>query len=236
VIAPRLLAGLSLLLAGTPALAAAVDPPPVTLQLFNGRNLDGLEAYTEKPSAESATTWTVVNGVLVCSGSPRGYLRTRMASADYRLHVEWRWPAGVTKGNSGVILHIVNRDEIWPKAFEANLAAGHAGDINNFVDARSKEEVLGRTPTGFSTGRVTRPAAASAEKPPGEWNTFDIIAAGATLTLIVNGVEVNRVTEVTPSAGMIGLQSEGSAVEFRNLTLTPLPPAKDMHVPRAESP
>ena len=33
------------------------------------------------------------------------------------------------------------------------------------------------------------------------------------------------------SAGMIGLQSEGTAIDFRNLTLKLLPPAKDLHAP-----
>jgi hypothetical protein len=41
-------------------------------------------------------------------------------------------------------------------------------------------------------------------------------------------------TGVIPSGGMIGLQSEGSAIEFRNITLTPLPPAKDLHAPMPE--
>jgi hypothetical protein len=153
-----------------------------------------------------------------------------MAYADYRLHLEWRWPTG-RAGNSGVILHIVNPDWLWPKGFEANLQAGRAGDVNIFVDARSKDEVLGRIPSRYTTGRVVRPAVDSAEKPAGEWNSFDIVAAGDTLTLTVNGEQVNRLTGVIPSAGMIGLQSEGSQIEFRNLTLTPLAPAKDMHVP-----
>jgi len=38
-------------------------------------------------------------------------------------------------------------------------------------------------------------------------------------------------TGVRPAAGMIGLQAEGTAIDFRNITLTPLPPAKDMVAP-----
>jgi hypothetical protein len=201
-----------------------------TLRLFNGRNLDGWQIYLEDPAADPAKTWTVRDGILRCSGAPQGYIRTQIAYADYRMHVEWRWPNAA--GNSGVMLHIVNRDEIWPKSFEANLQAGRVGDINNFWDARSKEEILGRVAGRFTTGRVVRPAKESAEKPPGEWNSFDIVASGDTITLTVNGVEVNHVTGVTPSGGMIGLQSEGgAAIEFRDVTLTPLPPAKELHAP-----
>jgi hypothetical protein len=212
------------------ALARSNAPQFGTIQLFNGRNLDGLQTFLEDPAADPAKTWQVQDGILRCTGTPQGYVRTRIAYADYRLHVEWRWPNG--KGNSGVMLHIVNRDEIWPKSFEANLQVGRVGDINNFWDARTKGEVLGRVPGRFTTGRVVRPATESAEKPLGEWNAFDIVASGDTITLTVNGVEVNRVTGVTPSGGMIGLQSEGGAlVEFRNMMLTPLPPAKELHAP-----
>jgi hypothetical protein len=151
-----------------------------------------------------------------------------MPYSDYKLTVDWRWPANA--GNSGVLLHIVNRDEIWPKSIEAQLASGRAGDLVTFHDARNKEESVSRNPRGVSTGRLPRPGD-SAEKPPGEWNRFEIIAAGDTITLFVNGTEVNRITGVQPSAGMIGLQSEGAPIDFRNFSITPLPPAKNMNAP-----
>jgi hypothetical protein len=48
----------------------------------------------------------------------------------------------------------------------------------------------------------------------------------------LNGVEINRMSGMVPSGGMIGLQSEGgAAIEFRNVTLTPLQPAKELHAP-----
>ena len=34
-----------------------------------------------------------------------------------------------------------------------------------------------------------------------------------------------------PDAGLIGLQTEGTPIEFRNWTLTPLPPGKDTSAP-----
>jgi hypothetical protein len=215
---------------------APVTPPALanvaqfgTLRLFNGRNLDGLHPFLADPAADPAKTWSVRDGVLHCTGTPNGYLRTQIAYADYRLHVEWRWSGA--GGNSGVILHIVNRDEIWPKGFEANLLMGQAGTFASFWDARAREESVGRIPGRFSTGRLERRGPASAEKPLGEWNNFDIVAAGDTITVSVNGVEVNRLTGATPSGGMIALQSEGAAIDFRNVTLTPLPPAKDMATP-----
>jgi len=200
-----------------------------SIQLFNGRNLDGLHAFLEDAAADPANTFRVEDGILHVTGTPRGYVRTEIPFADYKLHLEFRFPSG--KANSGVLLHMVNRDEIWAKGFEANLPTDHVGDINFFWDARSNEELLGRSTTGLSTGRLPRSTPRSQEKPLGEWNTFDIVAAGDTLTLTLNGVEVNHMTGVVPSAGSIGLQSEIAAVDFRNVILTPLPPAVDLHAP-----
>jgi 3-keto-disaccharide hydrolase len=214
--------------AGPPVTPPALSNAPQfgTIQLFNGRNLDGLHVFLTDPAADPAKTWTVKDGVLQGTGTPLGYIRTQMAYADYRLHVEWRWPG--TPGNSGVVMHIVNRDELWPKGFEVNMLAGQAGSFALFWDARSKEANVGRIANRFSTGRLVRHAPESIEKAPGEWNAMDIVADGDTITVMVNGVEVNRMTGVTPSGGLIALQSEGAAIEFRNWTLTPLPAQKDL--------
>ena len=89
---------------------------------------------------------------------------------------------------------------------------------------------MSRNPSGVSTGRLER-LGPSREKPLGEWNSYDITVAGDTITLAVNGEEVNRMTGVTPAAGFIALQTEGTPIDFRNVTLTPLPPAKDLNAP-----
>ncbi len=60
------------------------------------------------------------------------------------------------------------------------------------------------------------------EKPAGEWNTLEIICKGDTITNILNGVVVNKATNVTPTKGKILFQSEGAEIFFRKLSLTPL--------------
>ena len=154
--------------------------PPAPIPLFNGRNLDGFFAHLEDSSVNPATIWSVENGVLRCTGTTRGYVRTVMPYADYKLTVDWRWPKD--RGNSGVLLHIVNQDLVWPKSIEAQLATGRAGDFAFLSDARAKEEKVGKNPRGISTGRLARPGE-SAEKPLGEWNTYEIICSGDTITL-----------------------------------------------------
>jgi 3-keto-disaccharide hydrolase len=49
-----------------------------------------------------------------------------------------------------------------------------------------------------------------------------VIADGATLTNIVNGVVVNRGDRVYPTAGKIQLQSEGAEIYYRRIELTPI--------------
>ena len=201
---------------------------PAAVSLFSGTDLQGWECFAPDATTKAEELWTVQNGTLRCTAAGKGYLRTRRAYADYKLTLEWRWPH--EPGNSGVMVHLVGDDMLWPKSFEAQLKAGAAGDFGSFVDARSNEEIVSRNPKGVSTGRLSRPGPA-AENPVGQWNSYEILAQGDTITLRVNGHEVNRMTGVVPSGGMIGLQAEGTVIEFRNITLTPLPPAKDLHAP-----
>ncbi|MBE3135643.1 MAG: DUF1080 domain-containing protein, partial [Acidobacteria bacterium] len=56
-------------------------------------------------------------------------------------------------------------------------------------------------------------------KPAGEWNVYEIRAAGKSLTLWVNGAVVNEYTECEVPRGFVGLEAEGYRIEFRNLRL-----------------
>jgi hypothetical protein len=60
------------------------------------------------------------------------------------------------------------------------------------------------------------------EKPPGDWNSYDITSRDGELEVKVNGVLQHKGRGMTPTLGHILLQSEGSAMEFRNLYLEPL--------------
>lgn len=206
--------------------AFAAESEPVAL--FNGKNFDGLHVYVSEPELKVEEAWTIEDGILRCSGVGRGYVRTLFPYADYTLQFEWRWPKD--RGNSGVIVHLVNRDEVWPKGIEVQLATDRAGDLGFYYDARSVEERIGRNPRGVSTGRLAR-TGQSLEKPLGEWNTLEVTASGDTLVVKVNGTEVNRTTGVKPSAGMIALQAEGAPIDFRNVKLALLAPAKDLYAP-----
>jgi hypothetical protein len=60
------------------------------------------------------------------------------------------------------------------------------------------------------------------EKPVGEWNTYEIIVAGDTITPILNGKTTAVGTKCNHIKGKILFQSEGAEVFFRRIDLKPL--------------
>jgi hypothetical protein len=65
------------------------------------------------------------------------------------------------------------------------------------------------------------------EKPIGQWNRYECIAEGQTITVLLNGVLVNRCLDVQPRKGKIQIQSEGAEVFFRRFDLIPLTKQKE---------
>ena len=180
------------------------------IALFNGQNLDGWTPVLADPDTDPATVWSVQDGILRCEGSLNGYIRTQQDYSDYALHVEWRWSNKPT--NSGVLLHISGPDNIWPKCIEAQLMYQNAGDFYA-IGGTGFEELQG--------GNHLAKKHETNEKQPGQWNSYDILCVNGTITLYVNGLLQNTATETTVNSGKIGLQSEGSPIEFRNIYLQP---------------
>lgn len=195
-----------------PAETAVAPATPV--QLFNGRNLSGWTFVSRDTNTPAASIWSVTNGVIVCRGKPPGYARTVRIYRDYRLHAEWRFPAG--PGNSGIFLHLHPPDKVWPYCFEVQLLSGDAGEVR--MNGGSKAN--GTTPKhpNFIPRREPSP-----EKPVGEWNSCNVMCRSNTITVRINGVLQNQVTGTSVSSGAVGLQAEGKPVEFRNVQIEPLP-------------
>jgi hypothetical protein len=188
--------------------------PTGKIELFDGKSLSGWTFVSKGTNAPAASIWSVTNGVIFCEGKPNGYARTLTMYRDYQLHVEWRWPNG--KGNSGIFVHLNPPDTVWPLCFEAQLLSGSVGEL--------------RLNGGSRLSAVTDPKVISvprqhpdSEKPPGEWNSCDIVCRGDTISIRVNGVLQNEVSGTSVDSGTIGLQAEGAPVEFRNVVLDKLP-------------
>lgn len=185
-------------------------------QLFNGKDLSNWSFFLKDPAVDPATVFTVQNGVIHIKGDPFGYMRTKDAYSEYKLHLEWRYP--VEASNSGVFIHAQLPDTIWLKTFECQLKAGSAGDFVCMNGATMKEQK--------NNSRVVNKMSASSEKPVGEWNAMDVTCKENTIEVYVNGVLQNKGTGISASKGHICLQSEGKEIEFKNVFLTKLSDSK----------
>ncbi len=94
--------------------------PHKKINLWNGKDFNGWDRFVLGKDVDVNTVWMVKNGILHCTGVPNGYIKTANRYANYKLTVEWRWPA--EPGNSGVLLHMREPDY--------DLAKMHRSTIN----------------------------------------------------------------------------------------------------------
>lgn len=195
------------------------DAPIGSVELFNGRDFSGWERFVPDPSVDVDSVWGIRGDVIYCSGVPNGYIRTKTDFKDYHLHLEWRWPEEPT--NSGVLLHAVGPDEVWPACIEAQLKAGNAGDFV-LMKGRGLTVDDARHQDASKTYVVIKKKNESSENPAGQWNTYDIHCKGDSIKVFVNGVLQNEGSGAEVTKGWICLQSEGSPIEFKNIYILPL--------------
>jgi len=188
--------------------------------LFNGKDLDNWIIYVEDSTVVPEEFFYVNDGMIETVGDPLGYARTRKTYSNYRLHVEWRYPDEPT--NSGVFLHTSGPDLLWPAHFQGQLKYQNAGDF--IVHGVGEHATL--NDTVYTSSAEVKPLVAKMnptnEKEAGEWNSYDITCRGNTIELRVNGLLQNVATDCSLQSGAIGLQAEGSRIQFRNLWVEPL--------------
>lgn len=204
-------------------------PLAKSVRLFNGKNLQGWTFYCNDETIRAHDVWSVQDEVLACTGKPAGYLQTKRWYREYEMNLQWRWP-GKRGGNSGVLVHTSTPLIFygWPKSMEVQLQAGSAGDfwvICKGVDVRVQDEdkrrLKPKAGDAHSHRRIKR-LEGDFEKPVGQWNTMKIVCRGNEIKVLINEKLTNHGTRMTVSQGAIALQSEGTAIEFRNIHLKPL--------------
>lgn len=224
----------TLMLVATAQPIGAQEPEELTplakeVTLFDGGVLDAWTFYTDDAKTKQSDVWSVADGVLKCKGQPSGYLQTKRWYRDYELKLQWRWP-GKKGGNSGVLVHTTTPLVFygWPKSMEVQLHSGSAGDfwvICKGVDVRVENETARRPKpvagNQHSHRRIKR-LAGDFENPVGQWNTMKVICAGDDIKVYINDKLANHGTMMTITEGAIALQSEGTAVEFKDISLMPL--------------
>jgi hypothetical protein len=187
------------------------------IPLFNGKDLSGWVNVNCAPD-----TWQVRDGLIVCSGAPRGFLRTTQMYQNYVLELEWRHTK--PKGNSGVMVYADALPQVgapYPHSVEVQVMDGDHGSIFG-IRGLSLTPLTNPGKSKFGRAQPTEERC----RPAGEWNRYVLTSRDGALDLDVNGKVVTRVKDCSRVRGYICLESEGSETHFRNLRLTPLPGAE----------
>lgn len=195
----------------------APAPADAVVLLGDGDDLSAWQMDDGKPAS-----WPVAGGVLQ---SGKGYLRTRAEFSDVQLHLEFATPAqvkgeGQGRGNSGVFLAGVFEIQVLDSFENPTYADGQAAAMYG-----------------------QHPPLVNASRPPGEWQSYDIVftaprfaadgtlSAPAVVTVFHNGVLVHHARPfwgptahkridpyAAPNAkGPLRLQDHGNPVRFRNI-------------------
>ena len=198
-------------------------------ELFNGKDLSGwVNVNTAKD------TWSVRDGLLVCTGHPIGVMRTDRQYENFIMHIEWRhMEAG---GNSGTFLWAdgtVPEGKRLPRGVEVQMLELEWPNLNRDKDGKPRDIAYVSGEVWGVGGLKTTPDNPRGErsksvelrcKGKGEWNTYDLVAVDGTIKLAINGKFVNGISKATVKKGYICLESEGAEIHFRNIRIMELPP------------
>ncbi len=195
--------------------------PSDALVLFDGTDL------AQWRSGEGDAGWALLEGAMEVNGT--GSIQTRADFGDVQLHLEFATPKVVEsnsqgRGNSGVFFLGRYEVQVLDSYENVSYADGQAAALYGQY-----------------------PPAVNASRPPGEWQTYDILfrapvfdgeelVSPALATVLHNGVVVHHARELLgatahkqvakysahPAKGPIQLQDHGNPVRFRNIWLREL--------------
>lgn len=201
-----------------------VPAPSDALILFDGKDLSQWTDGKGQPAR-----WKVENGYMEVVAKT-GAIRTKQNFGDCQLHVEWASPVivkgeGQGRGNSGVFLMNIYEIQVLDCYNDKTYADGMTAALY-----------------------AQYPPMVNACRPPGEWQTYDIIfrrprfddkgqlISPAWMTVFHNNILVHNNAELIgptvhkarppykahPDSLPISLQDHGSPVRFRNIWIREL--------------
>jgi hypothetical protein len=201
----------------------AGKPPSDATILFDGKTLDAWQSRTGGPAR-----WKVAGDFMEVVGGT-GDIVTKQKFGDYQLHLEFREPVpphgdSQERGNSGVFLAGLYEVQVLDSYNNLTYADGQASAI------------YGQTPPLVNAAR-----------PPGEWQSYDIIFTAPRftdgkvtnpghVTVLHNGVLTQDHTELLGPTGHrtrppwiahdpnmpLQLQDHGNPIRYRNIWIRPL--------------
>lgn len=202
----------------------STDAPSDAIILFNGKNGSAWQQSNGKDFA-----WNVDSGYMMVKPGT-GNIQTKQSFGSCQIHIEWRSPKivkgeGQGRGNSGIFLMGHYEVQVLDNYNNRTYSNGQAASIYK-----------------------QRMPLVNVCRPPGEWQTYDIIftapqfntdttlKTAARVTILHNGVLVQNNTEIWGSSAYIGiskyemhsskepivLQDHGDLVSFRNIWIREL--------------
>ena len=196
--------------------------PADAVVLFDGKDMS---------KWKNAEKWRVADGVVTTG---KGTITSKDTFGDCQVHIEWSAPqpakgSGQGRGNSGLFLMGIYEIQILDSYKNETYRDGQAGAIYKQT-----------------------PPMVNAMRPPGQWNTYDVIwtaprfnddgslKSPAYITALHNGVVILSHFELlgdTPynrppaykkhsEKGPLTLQDHGNPVRFRNIWVREIVPAK----------
>ena len=165
--------------------------------LFNGKDLAGWESRGD-------IEWLVEDGVIVASGSGKGFIASQAEFGDFYLRVEF-WVDATT--NSGLFVRCRDRSRIYPDTcYELNIYDEHPKQ-----EARTGAVVFVHMPPDAQVETV------------GRWNVYEVTARGGFMEVKVNGTVTALLEDADPTPGFIALQHwESGTVKFRRVEISPI--------------
>lgn len=186
--------------------------------IFKGEDLSNWQFIVEKNAVPGEEVYSVSEGIITVKGEPLGYMYTREKYRNFTLEVEYRWVG--EESNSGIFFLIEEAANPFPRGIECQLMAGKAGDLVLLNGADLKEFSLPEGITERPAFPVIPKKELSNEQPVGDWNKVILTVNEGAISILVNDQLQNSATSEVKE-GHIGLQSEGKAIQFRNLVLHP---------------
>ena len=193
--------------------------------IFNGKDLTGW--------AEPATFWRVQDGVLVGESTVNNpvkgtqHLIYDKALGDFEVRLEYCLSK---EANSGVQLRAA-RQSVGDSGYQADLdgSGGLPGFIyhpkQHLVGARGTKTILAADGKKTVTDLPSKADAGNLHRVE-NWNTYRVICKGRTITVYLNGVLINELTderkEMLPEKGYITLQIHQGPpmkLQYRNIRL-----------------
>lgn len=206
----------------TPGSFISTPPPSDAIVLFDGENL----SKWEDAETGEAAQWNVSNGAMTVKPGT-GSIQTKQKFEDFQLHIEWRTPPpskdvglkSQERGNSGIFLQSLYEIQVLDSYHSKTYVNGQAGSIYKQY-----------------------PPLVNACRPPGKWQSYDVIfkaprfgpngslKSPARVTVFQNGILIQDNVVIKGRTLYIGnpyyvphgpkplkLQDHGNPVSYRNI-------------------